>query len=154
MDYLVKIKKWGNIHHRPWMDPVRMAFGIALLLKGLYYIYSSDYVTSWVQSGSFLKEAGATFSLLLAFLHIFLGLTIFLGIITRFSAAVLIPVIIIGTVFANPNYIHPLEILFTVLALAGCIFFFVEGSGKFSLWAYMSNPKSSPENMTTGVNDN
>jgi putative oxidoreductase len=150
MNYVLKIKEWGNMHHRPWMDPLRIAFGIALLLKGLYYIYYSDYAIRWLQSGFFLKEASGVFSLLLAFLHIFLGLCILLGIITRFSSVVLIPVLLFGIAYTNVTAFNPLSILFSVIALGLCTFFFIEGSGKFSLYAYMSNPKTSPENMTTG----
>jgi uncharacterized membrane protein YphA (DoxX/SURF4 family) len=148
------IKEWGKLHHKPWMDPMRMAFGIALLLKGLYYIYNSDYAIRWLQSGLFLKESAGALSLILAFLHIFLGLLILLGALTRFASAVFVPVLIIGVAFANPTLTNPLEILFTVMALTLCVFFFVEGSGKFSLYAYMSNPKTSPENMTTDKDGN
>jgi putative oxidoreductase len=147
------IKYWGALHHKPWMDPLRIAFGLALLFKGLYYIYNSDYAILWLQSGLFLKEAAGALSIILAFLHIFLGLFILLGILTRFASVVLVPVLLIGVAFANPSLTNPLEILFSIMALALCVFFFIEGSGKFSLYAYMSNPKTSPENMTTGEDD-
>jgi putative oxidoreductase len=149
MDYLVKIKAWGDSHHRSWMDPLRMAFGVALMLKGLYYIYNSEYAIHWLQSGLFFKEAAGSIALLLAFFHISLGLLIMLGALTRFASALLAPVILIAVAFANPELTNPLEILFSIMVLGLCVFFFIEGSGKFSIYAYMSNPKTSPQNMAT-----
>jgi len=154
MKYIPNIKEWGRLHHKPWMDILRIAFGFGLLLKGLYFIYNSEYAIHWLQSGLIFRETAGAFSLILAFLHIFLGLLILLGALTRFASVVLVPVLIIGVAFANSSLTNPLEILFTVMALSLCVFFFVQGSGNFSLYAYMSNSKTSPENMTTGPDGN
>ena len=75
------------------------------------------------------------------FAHMVGGIMIALGILTRFSSIIQIP-IVLGAVFVNDSLLSPInaQLWYSVIALALLVVFIIIGSGPFSLDRYFGKP--------------
>jgi len=74
------------------------------------------------------------------------GIMITLGILTRFSSIIQIP-IVLGAVFVNDSLLSPIntQLWYSVVALALLVVFIVIGSGPLSLDRYFGNVEKAQE---------
>jgi putative oxidoreductase len=140
MNMLQRVEHWGDTHHPNWLSVVRILLGVFLVYVGIRFVQDRDALISMIKQ----NPAMATLSVLLGhyvvFAHIVGGLFIAMGLLTRVSALVNIPVLL-GAVF----FVHSPTGLFTLYPIMGIsllvlfllIFFLVEGSGRISVDDYM-----------------
>src|SRR6195952_2385307 len=141
MNLIHKIERWGDSHHPKFLDIIRIALGIFLLLKGLGFMDNTANLQSLIEN-----KTDITFSptLLMAlvyyvtFVHLVGGTLIALGILTRFSALMQIPVVF-GAVFFINILQSPFntDLASSVAALIFLVVFAVIGPGKISLENYL-----------------
>ena len=143
MNLIHKIEKWGDSHHPKFLDIIRIALGIFLLLKGLGFMDNTANLKSMIENQPDISiPSGILMALVyyVTFVHLVGGTLIALGILTRFSAIMQIPVVF-GAVF----FINILQSPFntdlpsSVAALIFLVVFAVIGSGKLSLENYLVN---------------
>lgn len=146
MNLIHKIEKWGDSHHPKFLDIIRIILGIFLLLKGLGFMDNTASLQSLIES-----RADITISptLLMAvvyyvtFVHLVGGTLIALGILTRFSALMQIPVVF-GAVFFINILQSPFntDLASSVAALIFLVIFAIIGPGKISLENYLQSTNS------------
>jgi uncharacterized membrane protein YphA (DoxX/SURF4 family) len=141
MNVIHRIEKWGDSHHPKFLDIIRIALGIFLLLKGLGFMDNTANLKSIIENQTDISIAPALLMALVyyvTFVHLVGGTLIALGILTRFSALMQIPVVF-GAVFFINILQSPFntDLISSVIALIFLVVFAVIGSGKLSLENYL-----------------
>jgi putative oxidoreductase len=139
MYLLHKIDNWSEKHHPLWLDFFRMLLGVVLVWQALYFIANKSAVIQIVdQYGFGFYTMTAAHGII--GIHLVGGLLIFSGLLTRFAAAIQLPVLICNIIFiVIPNgfmSIKP-EAELSLIVFALVILFLFEGSGEFSLDGYL-----------------
>src|ERR1700750_2856144 len=101
MNLIHKIERWGDSHHPRFLDIIRIVLGIFLLLKGLGFMDNTSSLKAIIENQTDISIAPGVLMALVyyvTFVHLVGGTLIALGILTRFSAIVQIPVVF-GAVF-------------------------------------------------------
>ena len=137
MAILHQLDKWSTTHPRLLLL-LRAALGIALVSKGISFI--SDIISL----KSLLAESSFGFlpdwiALVITWIHLLCGFLITIGLFTRLSALILIP-ILIGAVIINLSigiFTPGSELVFSLLVLVLLVFFLFEGGGEISVDDYI-----------------
>jgi uncharacterized membrane protein YphA (DoxX/SURF4 family) len=135
MDLLKKIEIWGEQHHPKWMDILRMALGIALFVKGYFFIRNTDTLMQIMENSRF-PWVSLTLAHYVAFAHLVGGFMIFIGLLTRIAILFQLPVIIGAIVFVNSErgfFSEGSELMYSIIILVLLIVFLVLGSGPWSV---------------------
>ena len=145
MNVIHKIEKWGDNHHPKFLDIIRIALGIFLLLKGLGFMDNTASLKSMIENQTDISVSSGVLMALVyyvTFVHLVGGTLIALGILTRFSAIMQIPVVF-GAVFFINVLQSPFntDLVSSVAALIFLVVFAVIGSGKLSLENYLVNDR-------------
>jgi putative oxidoreductase len=143
MNLIHKIERWGDSHHPKFLDIIRIALGIFLLLKGLGFMDNTANLKSIIENRTDIDVSPVLLMALVyyvTFVHLVGGALIALGIMTRFSSLMQIPVVF-GAVFFVNILQSPFntDLTSSVAALIFLVVFAVIGSGKLSLENYLVN---------------
>lgn len=143
MNLVHKIENWGDTHHPAVIDVLRIALGIFLLLKGVAFMDNTADLKGIIESQDSIEfSSGVLVALVyyVTFAHMVGGIMIALGILTRFSSIIQIP-IVLGAVFVNNQLLSPIntQLWFSIVALILLVIFMVIGSGPLSLDRYFGN---------------
>lgn len=133
MTILHQLDRWSTTHPRLILF-LRAALGIALTTKGISFI--SDMVSfKALLAGSSFSFLPDWVALIITWIHLLCGFLITIGLFTRFSALIQIP-ILIGAVIINAStgiFTPGSELIYSVLILILLVFFAIEGGGELSL---------------------
>jgi len=137
MAILHQLDKWSTTHPKLLLL-LRAALGIALVSKGISFI--SDIMSL----KALLAESRFGFlpdwiALVVTWIHLLCGFLITIGLFTRLSALIQIP-ILIGAVIINLSmgiFTPGSELVFSLLVLVLLVFFLFEGGGEFSVDDYI-----------------
>jgi putative oxidoreductase len=143
MDLVHKIENWGDTHHPKLLDVVRVALGVFLFLKGLAFMDNTADLKGIIESqDSIVFPASALMILVyyVTFAHMVGGIMIALGILTRFTCIIQVP-IMVGAVIMNDVLISPIntQLWLSVITLVLLFVFMILGSGPLSLDRYLEN---------------
>jgi putative oxidoreductase len=143
MNAIHKLEKWGDSHHPRILDVLRIALGIFLILKGLAFMENTVALKSIIENQSdIFLPMGLLLALVyyVTFVHLVGGTLIALGILTRLSSLLQIPVVF-GAVFFVNVLQSPLntELWASLTCLVLLLMFMVLGSGKLSLDNYLKD---------------
>ncbi|HTD39821.1 MAG TPA: DoxX family protein [Mucilaginibacter sp.] len=143
MNVIHRIEKWGDSHHPRVLDIIRILLGIFLLLKGLGFMDNTAILKSLIENQSDITVAPGVLMALVyyvTFVHMVGGTLIALGILTRFSSIMQIPVVF-GAVFFINILQSPFntDLASSVTALIFLVVFAVIGSGRLSLENYLKS---------------
>jgi len=149
MNLVHKIESWGDTHHPAVWDAVRIALGIFLFLKGMAFMDNTADLRSIIEAqDTIIFPPSAIMALVyyVTFAHMVGGIMIALGILTRFSSIIQIP-IVLGAVFVNDSLLSPInaQLWYSVVALVLLVIFIIIGSGRFSLDKYFANADNADE---------
>lgn len=137
MAILHQLDRWSATHPRLLLL-LRAALGIALTSKGISFI--SDMMSlRALLSASSLNFLPDWIPLVITWIHLLCGFLITIGLFTRLSALIQIP-ILIGAVIINATsgaFTSGSELIFSLLILVLLIFFVFEGGGELSLDEYI-----------------
>ena len=142
MNLVHKVELWGDSHHPKLLDVVRIALGIFLLLKGIAFMENSNYLKEIIENQTVVNVSS---DLLMAivyyvtFVHLVGGILITLGILTRLSCILQIPVVLAAVLLTN-IFQEPINALAwpSIAALILLCLFTVIGSGPLSLDRYLT----------------
>jgi putative oxidoreductase len=142
MNLAHKIEVWGDNHHPKILDVIRIALGVFLLLKGIAFMENSNYLKDLIENQTIVNISP---DLLMAivyyvtFVHLVGGILISLGILTRLSCILQIPVVLAAVLLSNifQDQINAMAWP-SVTALALLCLFTIIGSGPLSLDKYLS----------------
>jgi len=134
-----KISAWDDKY--PFLFVLlRVALGMILTIRGVFFLTSIEPLFHLIRSSG-LNELNMNMSLALfvCWAHLLGGTFIVLGLLTRVSASVQIPILLGAIVFINLNsrlaFSFP-ELLLSVVVLILSVFFAVAGGGKISMDNY------------------
>jgi len=132
MQILHKLNKWANSHTNILFDVIRIAFGVFLFIKGIQFSTYTDELVAIVAPS--MSTMGTMFIVhYVAMAHLTGGLFIVLGMLTRLTIIIQIP-ILIGAFLINFSGEMVLGNLFqAIIALLLAIFFTIYGSGRHSV---------------------
>ena len=142
MDYTQKInsfRKYVDHHHPQWIDIVRILLGIAILIRGIYFIHDP---TDLLQILDNSKISGWTFIVEhhVAFTYLVGGILIAIGLITRIAIIFQLPVFF-GSIYCSLTdkgfFSVFSDLTFSIIMFVLLIFFLVWGPGRFSVDGYM-----------------
>lgn len=141
MNMMNRIEHWGDTHHPAWLDIVRIALGVFLFIKGISFISDTTRLSKLV-TGLDLHLYTVASVHYVAFAHIFGGFLIALGCLTRISAIIQIPILLVAVFFVNFrsgfSYLNS-ELWLSMITLILVVTFAIVGSGKFSMDEWMKN---------------
>lgn len=141
MNLIQRLGKWGDAHHPKWLDFVRIALGLILLLKGVQFINNLQPLTDLMAKSKFIGSLSVgIMAHVVVFANILGGAMILFGLLTRATCVVLIP-IVAGAVFlvnlpAGSVQTNS-ELWLSVIILLLLVLFAIEGSGKLSFDEWM-----------------
>jgi uncharacterized membrane protein YphA (DoxX/SURF4 family) len=136
------IRRFTDSHHPAWMDIIRMLLGVAIFIKGIYFIQSPDELLQILQNS---KIAGWTFIVEhhVAFTYLVGGILIAIGLITRIAIIFQLPVFF-GSIFCcltDRGFFSVFsDLTFSIVMFVLLIFFLIWGPGKISVDAEMKKP--------------
>ena len=142
MDLVHKIEKWRDSHHPKFLDIIRVALGIFLLLKGLAFMENSAYLKDMIANQNVVAiSPGLLMALVyyVTFAHMVGGVLIAMGTLTRFASIIQIP-IVLAAVFLTDIFQSPINTMAwpSIVALILLVLFTIIGSGPLSLDRYLS----------------
>lgn len=139
---LQQIDHWGATHHPKWLVVLRVALGICLFFKGIIFISDTTDLQRLLAGSNFTQDF-PWLAYIIAWVHLFGGFMIIIGLLTRFAVLLQIPILLGAVLLVNMNG-NPLpssEFGFSLVVLLMLLFFLVEGPGPVSLDNYFKqNP--------------
>ena len=141
MDSLHRIGHWADSHHPRWIDFVRIALGMFIFYKGFIFISHREALMDMMN-----HVDTALFNMAMvhyvAFAHLFGGILITLGLMTRLAVLFQLPILLVAVFMVNINMgffsvADNLEFEISLLVLVLLVVFLIYGSGKFSADEYM-----------------
>ena len=137
MTLLHQLDKWSIAHPRLILL-IRAALGIALTWKGINFMSDMMSLKAMLAESSFGFLPG-WIALVITWIHLLCGFLITIGLFTRLSALLQIP-ILIGAVIINASsgiFTPGSELIYSLLILVLLVFFLFEGGGELSVDEYM-----------------
>jgi len=132
-----RLEHWGDTHHPRWLDFIRIALGIYLIIKGVQFLNNmSELVSAVGNTISFDSFALIMVSHVVVFAHIAGGLMIALGLFTRIACIIQIPILVGALLFlrSNEGALAPYsQWIMTVLTLLLVCLFTIVGNGRWSV---------------------
>jgi putative oxidoreductase len=143
MNLVHKIEHWGDSHHPVVWDVLRIALGIFLFLKGVAFMENTADLKGLIESQNAVDFSSSMLIVLVyyvTFAHMVGGIMIGLGILTRLSSIIQIP-IVLGAVFVNNMLLAPIntQLWYSIVALVLLVVFVIIGSGPLSLDNYFGS---------------
>lgn len=140
MNLIQRLEKWGDDHHPKWIDFIRIALGVILMLKGVQYINNMTTLSGMLDKTAFTSTAFvAIISHYVIFAHLIGGALVAAGLLTRFACIVQIPILLGAVIFVNApaGLFAQSELWLSFLILVLLVFFTLEGSGPISVDEWM-----------------
>src|SRR5688572_28584030 len=134
MSMLQQIEKWSSDHHPRWLIVVRVALGLCLFIKGISFISNITTIETLLQRD--FPSSALWIAYVITWIHLFGGLMIIVGLLTRFAVILQIPILIGAIVLVNTRqniFTGGSELLFSIVILLLLFLFLVEGGGPLSL---------------------
>jgi uncharacterized membrane protein YphA (DoxX/SURF4 family) len=138
MGTLQQLEKWSTTHHPRWLVFLRVILGICLILKGISFMNDTVHLESLLAETS-IDNASGWIAIIITWLHLLGGFFIIVGLFTRITTLLLIPILLGAVLLVNlPKGIFApgSEFGFSLAVLILLIVFFIEGGGPLSLDNY------------------
>ena len=136
MEWTHQIEHWADKHHPGWIDYLRILLGIILILKGITLIINREQVMLNMELSSIDVFSFLVTSQYVLVFYIAGGLLVAMGLLTRVIVLFQIPILAATIIFIDYHkglFALNSELIYSLLILGLLIFYFVYGSGKFSV---------------------
>ena len=133
MTILHQLDRWSTTHPRILLL-LRAALGIALTWKGISFMSDMMSLKALLAQSSF-DFLPDWIALVITWIHLLCGFMITIGLFTRLSALLQLP-ILIGAVIINASagvFAPGSELIYSIIILVLLILFLIEGGGELSL---------------------
>lgn len=140
MGRIKTLNKWANRHSYYPIDILRIALGIFLFYKGVFFMSNLPTLMNLYEP---VKPILGDMLLVhyIAPAHFVGGVLIIFGLLTRWAIIAQLPVLI-GAVLINfIGVMNPTNLVISLSVIALCIFFLFYGSGKHSVDKYLKMQK-------------
>jgi putative oxidoreductase len=144
MGLIRNIEYWGDRHHPAALDVLRIMLGIFLFLKGYYFMHNMSYLRWTIEDQHLVNLSPFALQVLMhyvTFVHLAGGTLIALGLLTRLSSLLQLPVVLAAIFVINIFKTEPNNDLWlSIFACALLAVFALIGSGPLSLNNFLSQP--------------
>jgi putative oxidoreductase len=139
MGTLQQIHRWSLTHHPRWLVVVRVALGLCLFVKGIFFLVNTATLEELVK-GSLVANRSDWVVIGITWAHLLGGFLIIIGLLTRWAVILQIPILMGAIIFINTQReaFGSFELPFALIVLLLLMFFLVEGGGPLSLDNYFS----------------
>ena len=148
MNATSRMRLWVETHSDIIWDLVRIYLGIGLFLKAIFYLTHRDYLLQSMDNMGTSWFAPAIMAHYVILAHLFGGLLMALGLITRVAALVQVPILLAAVFYVylpKMMFLEPRQSLeFSALVLFLLLLTAAFGAGRWSLDHYLSR-KINPE---------
>jgi len=148
MNATSRMRLWVETHSDIIWDLVRIYLGIGLFLKAIFYLTHRDYLLQLMDGMGTSWFAPAIMAHYVILAHLFGGLLMALGLITRVAALVQIPILLAAVFYVylpKMMFLEPRQSLeFSALVLFLLLLTAAFGAGRWSLDHHLSR-KINPE---------
>jgi uncharacterized membrane protein YphA (DoxX/SURF4 family) len=144
MTYLQQINQWSITHHPKWLVVLRTLLGVSLFIKGIQFLKNTAVLEQMISHSPVSQEI-MWLNIFIPWLHLFGGSMIIVGLYTRISAAIQMPVLIGAVFLIDPRqgvFSGDSVQIFSVVVLFLLFVFLIEGGGPFSLDNAMRSSKN------------
>lgn len=132
MKTVIQLNKWANAHTHISIDIIRVATGLLLFMKGVQFASQTDYLLNIIRPNH--PEAATLFLVhYVAMSHLAGGALIAMGLLTRLSALVQLPILIGAFLINFTGAMDIGNLIQASLLLIAAVFFIFYGSGKHSV---------------------
>lgn len=138
-----QIKHWSSTHNPQWLTIVRIVLGLCLFLKGFVFIQNTSILQQYLSETSIASNS-SWLTTAIPWIHLLGGFMIIIGLFTRFSSLIQIPILLGAVFFVNAKrgvFSGESDLLFSIIILVLLVVFLLEGSGKISLDNYFAGSK-------------
>ena len=134
MGTLQQIQQWSLTHHPRWLVVLRVALGICLFFKGIFFLVNTATLEELVK-GSLVANRSDWLVIFITWSHLLGGFLMIIGLLTRWAALLNIPILMGAIIFINTqrDAFGAFELPFAFIVLLLLIFFLIEGGGPISL---------------------
>jgi putative oxidoreductase len=140
MNSVKELNKWANTHTYLPIDLLRVALGIFLFMKGIFFITNIQYLADLISPID--KIGGGMFLIhYIAPAHMVGGIMIVFGLLTRWAIIAQLPILIAAVIINFMGEMHSQNLLLALITLSICVFFLFYGSGKHSADYYFKMQK-------------
>jgi putative oxidoreductase len=138
MNALQKIDLWNVKHHFVFMDILRFALGLILVLKGVKFAADPQEVRILLVNG-FFDPISIIFAHYIVMVHIAGGLMIMMGLLTRVSVVFQLPIVLGAVIFTGHLALFSFYNAATqaILVFVLLLIFAFYGSGAHSVDGFM-----------------
>ena len=139
MGTLQQIHRWSLAHHPRWLVVLRVALGICLFFKGIFFLANTSTLEELVR-GSVVANRADGMVIFITWSHLLGGFLIIIGLLTRWAVLLQIPILMGAIVFINTqrDAFGSFELPFAFIILLLLILFLIEGGGPVSLDNFFS----------------
>jgi putative oxidoreductase len=139
MGTLQQIHRWSLAHHPRWLVVLRVALGICLFFKGIFFLANTSTLEELVR-GSLVANRADWMVIFITWSHLLGGFLIIIGLLTRWAVLLQIPILMGAIVFINTqrDAFGSFELPFAFIILLLLILFLIEGGGPVSLDNFFS----------------
>ena len=139
MGTLQQIQQWSHTHHPRWFIVLRVALGICLFFKGIFFLVNTATLEELVK-GSLVANRIDWLVIFITWSHLLGGFLMIIGLLTRWAALLNIPILMGAIIFINTQRyaFGDFELPFAFIVLLLLIFFLIEGGGPISLDNFFS----------------
>jgi len=140
MNSVKELNKWANTHTYLPIDLLRVALGIFLFMKGIFFITNIQYLADLISP---IDRIGGGMFLIhyIAPAHMVGGIMIVFGLLTRWAIIAQLPILIAAVIINFMGEMHSQNLFLALITLAICVFFLFYGSGKHSADYYFKMQK-------------
>lgn len=129
-----------NLNQPQWLTILRVILGLILFWKGVIFIRDTALLKSLIEQTGIetFSQSAATLALVVSILSLLCGLFIAVGLFTRISSIVQIPILIVAIFFVNLKSTaeNAFELVLSIIVLILLIVFTIKGSGALSADEY------------------
>jgi putative oxidoreductase len=149
MEQILKVRHWLEEHRDIFVDVLRIYLGIALFLKGLYFLSHASVLHETLGSQG-INYGNALYSHLIPAIHLLGGTLMIVGLGTRFAALLQVPLVLGALLFVHLREglftTHP-NLELTALVVVCLLVIAAHGSGRLSADYYLlKHPDDTREN--------
>lgn len=139
MGTLQQINQWSLTHHPRWLVVLRVALGISLFFKGIFFLANTSTLEELVR-GNLVANRADWLVIFITWTHLLGGFLIIVGLFTRWAVLLQIPILMGAIIFINTqrDAFGAFELPFAFIILLLLLFFLVEGGGPISLDNFFS----------------
>jgi len=144
MNIIQKVEAWGDAHQSKWFSVIRVLLGLIILIKGVSFIQNTTAISEMI-ANSAVSFYAVALAHIVALSHLMGGILITLGLLTRIAVLFQIPILLGAVIFINAQrgfFSMESELGISLLVLALLFFFWVYGSGSYSVDEFMRKHKN------------